>query len=532
MKFLLSFLITMTVLSSCGNTSGGTDPFTTLNLHLAENPVTLNVVSDLDAFASDVNDYLYDGLLSVDSNLNIKPNIATNWYWQTNRVNGSNIYVLTYQLRGGVKWHDGQPCTAHDFVFTFEKIMDPKSRALNKISSFEGYVIKAEAPDDHTVKVTYNQPLAMALIDFGGLLPLPRHLYQGKDFDRSPYNTAPIGNGPYRFKQWAQRMFITLERNEDYWQTRPWFRYIRFRIMPDENTAFAGFRKGDIDIYEMLVPQYWDEKDKPYLTNLYNIYQYTYYRSGFSHITWNCTTNSFFSDSRVRRAMTMCLDRESIRTNYFHGLVRLVSGPFYPGAPEYNKDVPLIGYDPEEARKMLAEAGYKDTDGDGVLDRNGRAFRFELILGDTPTGKTYALNLKENLARIGVDMTLRVIDWSAMDKMLKDRKFDAALFSWALGFDPNPYDLLHSGRISNGLNFGEFVNPAADRLMESAKTDLDPKRRLATLRKLHALLAEEQPMSFIASRLYITAVEKRIKNVVPTAAGIKNYNPGYTIWSR
>lgn len=528
--FVLSLALPL-ILLSCSQKppSNSTD---TLYLRLSSNPVTLNPVSSTGFYASLIFRHISGSLLDIDENLNFIPQNAKSWDWTTKTAkNGKKEYILTFHLRKDVLWHDGVPFTAQDVVYTYQKIMDPASKAMNKIGMFEGLVTSVTAPDDFTVQVVYNKPYAPALSSWAGLECIPKHIYSKEpDFNKSPYNRKPIGTGPYVLEEWKTGKYIKLKRFEKYWGIRPKFKQIIYRIISDDNVALSALKKGLLDLIGLSAEQYTDLKQKPSFTNRFNLYRYSYFRNGMYQIAWNCKKGSLFQNSKVRRAMTHALNRKLIISEYLHNLAYILSGPFYYFSWAYNTNISPLDFNLKKSAALLKQAGWKDTDSDEILDKDGHPFKFEIILGDVPVAKSIALNLKENLAKIGVEVSLHVLEWSAFSQRLDEHNFDAAIFGWAFSIDPDPYDLWHSSQITNGLNYVNYSNPRVDKLIELGRSTYDQKKRQAYYYEVHRILNEDQTYTCLFTRTSQVAANKHVKGIRVTKAGIWGYYPSWSLW--
>jgi peptide/nickel transport system substrate-binding protein len=502
----------------------------TLLLLMSNNPTTLNSVSATDAYASQVLDYVYDGLVTIDSELRPIPSKAKSWKWEEKTIDGEKKYILTFYIRDDIYWHDGVKFTVHDMVYTYEKIMDPLSMAHNKIPNFEGVVDSVTALDDYTLQVVYNTPLAYAVSTWS-IYPLPKHIYTNEDFHRSSYNRAPVGTGPYRFVRWDSARSIRLEKNTNYWREAPYFDRIVFRIIPDDNIALSAFKRGDFDVYPFSEPEkFVEEKEQPYYVENYDTY--VYYSFGVSQIAWNCAEDSIFNNKYVRQAMTYALDREQIAKEVFYGYSEPISGPFFYNSWAYNHDIEPIPFDLEKARELLAKAGWTKTDEDGVLIKDGKRFEFELIYGQVPIWTTLAMNLRENLRKIGVNMEIRMLEWSALSERLKNGNFDGLIFGWSLATDPDPFDIFHSSQIKKGINYGSFSNAVADDLMVKARTIFDINERQRLYHQLHKIFHEEQPYTYLFASKAMVAVRNNIKGVEVGARGLFRWYPSVYNWYR
>ncbi|MDO8643973.1 MAG: ABC transporter substrate-binding protein, partial [bacterium] len=407
------------------------DPFT-LVWHLGAEPDTLNPIIASDAFASYLNSFIYETLIERDNKtLEWKPKLATHW------TISPDHRTFTYFLRTDVKWQDGQPFTADDIVFSFRKIMDPAVDAP-QLRVYYKDIIDAKKIDDATVQFTYRTPYFMAL-GFTGSLPIvPQHLFkEGDDFNKHPIGRAPVGTGPYRFEKWVTGKGIRVVRNENYWGKKPEIRAIDFEVVAENAVALQVLKKGELDFAGLRPIQWVRQTDSEKFLKRFQ--KFSYYTPNYSYIAWN-NRHPIFGDKRVRQAMTRLINREAILEKLNFGLGKIVTGPFYLESDSYDPSVPVIPYDPAEAKALLAEAGWKDSDGDGVLDKGGKPFEFEFLI---PSGSRFSERLgtilKEDMAKAGIRVTIHSLEWALFTKNLDDRKFDAVTLAWSLGFDQDPY---------------------------------------------------------------------------------------------
>ncbi|HXG30541.1 MAG TPA: ABC transporter substrate-binding protein, partial [Thermodesulfobacteriota bacterium] len=238
-----------------------------------------------------------------------------------------------------------------------------------------------------------------------------------------------------------------------------------------------------------------------------------YFTPNYSYIGWNMA-RPYFSDRRVRTAMTHLVNRESILKEILYNLGEVVTNPFYINSPEYDRSIKPYPYDPEKAKMLLEEAGWVDHDGDGIRDKDGVDFRFEfLIPAGSDTGEKIATILKEELDRVGIDMQIRKTEWAVFTTRLNERRFDAVTLAWSMGVESDPYQIWHSSQAERGSNFVGFKNVEADRLIEEARTEFDRKKRIELYRRFSRIVHEEQPYTFLFCRKSTVALHKRFKGV-------------------
>lgn len=480
---------------------------------LASDPPTLNPVLAADATSSEVNRYIYESLLNRDNvTLKLKPWLAEGW-----EVSSDHL-TYTFHLRPDVRWQDGVPLTADDVVYTFERIRDPKVDAANLRNYFKD-VVDIEKVDERTVRFVYSKPYFKALEILGGATIIPKHLFDdGQEFNAHPANRQPVGTGPFRFVEWKTGRHLLLTRNEQYWGTKPALASVRFSIIPDAMVRFQLLKKTAVDLDAMRAIQWVRQTESPSFAR--NFTKHRYYLPNYAFVGWNMR-GPFFSDRRVRIAMTMLVNREAILEKILLGQGEVVTSGFYRFGPEYDERIQPFPYSPELARALLAQAGWKDTDGDGILDKDGIPFRFTfLTAAGSPFGRSIGLILREDLAKVGIDLTIRQLEWATMLKLLSGRTFDAVLLSWSMPLIQDPYQLWHSTQSEKGSNFVGFQDPEADLLMEEARLEFDAERRAQIYKRFQRIIHEEQPYTFLFTLPSLTAVARRFENVQDYRLGL------------
>ncbi len=474
--------------------------------HLSAEPATLNPITSTDAYASLINGYLYETLIRRDEKtLELVPSLADSWEISEDHL----TYV--FHLKRGLRWQDGRPLTARDVLFSFERIRDPKVDSAHLRSYYQD-IERLEVLDDYTIRYTYRIPYFRALEFCGGIPIVAAHAFTDEDdFNNHPIGRSPVGNGPYRLLRWDTGREIVLVRNEDYWGKRPYFNRIVFKIITDPTAAFQVLKKGGLD--EMaLRPIQWVRQTQGKRFND-NYRKLKYYTPSYSYIGWN-QRKPLFSDRRVRRAMTLMMDREMILKRILFGLGTVVSGNFYVKSPEYNQAIKPHPYDPPMAVALLGAAGWEDHDRDGILDKDGVPFRFELLISSgSKFGEQVATILQESLKGIGIRMEIRKLEWAVFIQRIDERNFDSCILGWSLSWESDPFQLWHSSQADKGSNYVGFVNEEADRIIEAARKEFDPGRRRSMYHRFHEIIHEEQPYTFLFTREELEAVSSRFRDV-------------------
>lgn len=474
--------------------------------NLGAEPATLNPITATDAYESIVNGgNVYETLVKRDNKtLEIVPLLADSWEVSDDKL------TYTFHIKRGVKWHDGVPFTSRDVVFSYERIMDPRVDAP-QLRNYYQDIKRVEALDDYTVRFTYARPYFLALEFCGGMPVVPKHVFEKGDFNTNPAGRSPVGTGPYRFLRWDTGREIVLERNEDYWGKKPHIKRIVFKIISDPAVAFQVLKREELDLTGLTPIQWARQTSSEAFKKNYD--KLGYFTPNYSYIGWNMA-RPYFSDRRVRTAMTHLVNRESILKEILYNLGEVVTNPFYINSPEYDRSIKPYPYDPEKAKMLLEEAGWVDHDGDGIRDKDGVNFRFEfLIPAGSDTGEKIATILKEELDRVGIDMQIRKTEWAVFTTRLNERRFDAVTLAWSMGVESDPYQIWHSSQAERGSNFVGFKNVEADRLIEEARTEFDRKKRIELYRRFSRIVHEEQPYTFLFCRKSTVALHKRFKGV-------------------
>jgi peptide/nickel transport system substrate-binding protein len=457
---------------------------------------------------------VYNGLVKFDKDVNIVGDLAESWEIARNGLE------ITFHLRKGVTWHDGRPFTARDVLATYRVTIDPKTP-----TPYAGDFLKvkhSEALDDFTVRVRYDKPFAPALMSWGSAV-LPAHLLEGKDITKSPLSRQPVGTGPYRFREWVTGQKIVLVSNPAYYEGRPYVDGYVMRIIPDTATMFLELRAAGIDQMNLSPLQYTRQTEN----NLFrkNFRKYRYLSFSYSYLGYNLK-NPLFTDKRVRQAITYAIDREEIIRGVLLGLGKPATGPLKPGTWAYNENLKPYPYDPAKAKALLAEAGWKERNGEGILTRNGEPFVFEIITnqGNEVRAKCAEI-IQRQLAELGIRVKIRIVEWAAfVTDFINKRRFDATILGWTIPMDPDLYDVWHSSKTGpQELNFVSYRNEELDDLLEKGRSTFDLKVRKRAYDRIQEILAEEQPYTFLYVPDALPIISARFLGVSPAPIGI-GYN--------
>ncbi|MBI5696384.1 MAG: peptide-binding protein [Nitrospirae bacterium] len=463
-----------------------------------------------DTASSDISGWMFNGLTKYDKDIKIIGDLAESWDVSPDGM------VITFHLRKNVKWHDGEPFTSADVLFTYNTLRDPK--VATPYSDSLGPVGRVEAPDEYTVKVTYKEPFAPAL-EAWGMGIIPKHLLEGRDINTDEFNRHPVGTGPFKFEEWAAGQKVVLTAFDEYFEGRPKVDKFITRIIPDTSTMFLELKSGGID-YMGLTPLQYSRQVDDTIEGRFSLLRYPSF--AYTYMGYNLNDEKF-KDKRVRQAISYAVDQQSIIDGVLLGLGMPCTGPFPPESWAYNPDVKPYPHDVGKAKALLAEAGWKDTDGDGILDKDGKPFAFTILTnqGNDQRKKTGEI-IQQNLKEVGVSVKLNTLEWQALlHDFIDKRKFEAIILGWALSRDPDSYDMWYSTKTKEGeFNFVGYSNPEVDRLLIEGRQTFDIKKRTEIYRKIHAILADDVPYTFLYVPDALPVLHKRFKGVKKEPLGI------------
>lgn len=493
-----------------------------LQLKLFGEPTTLNAVLQSSAPEALVLQFVQRNLLDFDARMRLVPGLVERWEVSPD----GRDFTLT--IRADAAWEDGRAVTARDAVFTIRKIVDPKIPSNVFKPLFED-LESVQVLDERRFRVRFRAPYAFREMSFV-FPPLPEHRFAYQDFLKAKENRAPLSSGPYRVVSWKAQQSIALERNPGYPGAPGYFDRILFRILPEDTTAYRLLTSGELDEDQLnpgLKAKAVGDAAFRACCRLVEFYNLDYYYVALNN------RSPFFGDARVRRALTMSLDRASIVRSLYAGSARIISGPWAPDSPAYDANLTALPFDPASAARLLDEAGWRDSNGNGVRDRAGREFEFDLLVPEaSEVGRQINEMLSSELSRIGVSARVRTMEWSAFIERVDAGDFASASLAWA-AVDPNPdpYFYWHSSQCApHGLNNGCYRNPEADRLMEEARQEMDAGRRVELFHRLHRIFRDDAPAIFIVNASQKYGFQRRVRGLTTSPLGLFGIWPGPVGW--
>ncbi|MEI7905444.1 MAG: peptide-binding protein, partial [Candidatus Firestonebacteria bacterium] len=448
----------------------------------------LNPILAADSASVDIVNLVYNGLVKYDKNIILTGDLAESW-----SVSKDGL-VITFNLRKGVKWQDGIEFTADDVEFTFKKLTAPETKSPYK-SSYE-VINRLEKTGRYSVKVYYSKPFAPALESWGmGILP--KHLFENSDVNTSKYNYEPVGTGAYKFKTWNRVRDLRLEYNGEYFEGRPYLEKYIYRIIPDQSVQFMELKAGGIDLMGLTPDMYVKQTENSEFKARFSKYRYPAFQ--YVYLGLN-NLSPFFSDKKVRLAVSTAIDKKEIINGVILGLGSEATGPFPNGSWAYNKNVKNSPCDLNVSGKLLSEAGWKDADGDGILEKAGKKFIFTLMTNQgNKQRETIAVMIQSQLKKLGIKVNISIVAWPVfINEYVDKKKFDAVVLGWNLGRDPDCYDIFHSSKTGEKeYNFVSYKNEEVDRLLIEGRETFDYAKRKKIYNRIHELIAGDVPYVFL-----------------------------------
>lgn len=482
----------------------------TLTVGMLSEPGSLNPLTVTSTEAHDIINRLFLKLLEEQPDfLGFAPRLARSWRFSEDSLS------ITFELRDDVRWSDGEPVTAHDVRFTFELQTD--TTVAWPTRHIKERIADVEVDGDHTVTFHFTERYPYQLMDANDGVILPRHLLGGIPRDEirtAAFGRAPVGDGPYVLSGWQPGRIIELAANPDYYEGPPDVSKVIFKMVPDMVSLLTQLKKGEIDLLESIPPDHIRtfQEDYPDV----RIYRYPSRRLDF--IGWNID-RSVFARAGVRRALTMAIDRDEIITTVWGGYATPCTGPVPPVLWAHDATIEPVPFDPEGAAALLAAEGWTDTDGDGIIDRGGRRFSFEIITNQTNQRRIDVCALvQQYLSRVGIEVTIRTFDFSTFIGRILEGDYDACVLQFKVSTKLDLTDQWHSESIPrNGYNITRYDNPEVDRLIEEARVCLDPQRARELWSRVQRIIHDDQPVTFLAVPDEVTALHARFCNVQPNA---------------
>lgn len=453
-------------------------------------------------------DWLFPSLLQEQPDYQLhppsfSPQLAVSWeFSQDNRQ-------LTMTLRDNARWSDGTPVTAEDVAFTFRVQKDPRLAWPGR--EIKDFIQKLEVLSPTQVRFTFSRVYPYQLMDLNDGHILPAHRWGSvplEEWEHTDFEKLLVTSGPFRLGSHLPNQALVLVRDPNYWdQPKPYLDRVVFRIIPDVSQQLAQLVVGQVDVVLMVPPREAAlVKQNPAL----ELVEVPSRLWGF--VGWN-NRRAPFSDRRVRRALTLAINRQALVDTVYWGYARLARGPIPSTLWAANKQLPLLPYDPGQAASLLEAAGLRDTDGDGWREFQGKPWVIELLYASVnPLRAQAALLIQADLAKVGVKVRPTPIEFTAAMARQEEGNFDAVISAWeeatkvdltSLWVTPSPQ--------AGSSNFIGYSNPEVDQLVAQAREETDLEKVKLLLNRAQEIIVEDQPVTFLYEAVRLVGLSRRVK---------------------
>ena len=443
--------------------------------------------------------------------IEFRPMLAEKWDWNDDSTS------ITLHLRNDIFWSDGKPITAEDIVFSFDIYSDPKveSRFFGQFVNFptiDGQQIDIENTfkiiSPTTLEINFREQSNPSLLDIN-LEIIPKHIwsqFRREEFPQAKINFEPITSGPFKLRKWERESSISLRIDSSSFLYNPDnISEIIFKIVPDYKSRITQLKTGAIDIMDNIKSEDADELKAISSLNFHSLRGRDYDYVGWNHINpqeyqkSKVIPNKFFSSSKVRRALTYAINRKEIIESYLSGFGEICRGPVSPMFKiYYNSGLPANDYSPEKAKEILKDAGWKDKNGDGIIENGDVEFSFDLYTNTGNTRRNYVATIvKNNLRAVGIEVNIQMLETGAFVEGLMKRDFDAWIAGWTIQIpiDLNPY--WNSDKEIGFLNFSSYQSKAKDDILNTLQQRLTESEKIKLYKDLQSIFQEDEPVTFL-----------------------------------
>ncbi len=456
----------------------------------------LNPLLVSDSSSGNIVGLVYDSLIEIDPHtLEPKPKMAERW-----EISEDGL-TYTFYLRKGIKFHDGKELTVRDVKFTFDTFKDPKTNAPNQADAQN--IKEVEIVDDYTIRFHLSKADCSFLL-VTGMGILPSHLFAGIDVNTAPFNVKPVGSGPFKFQEWVPDDKIIVTAFEEYYRGRPYLDQIIYKIVPDNTVLTEQLFTGEVDVTSIE----YDRVARFKAVQHVNVYEYD--ALAYGYMGYNLK-HEFFQDSKVREAISHAVDKKTIVDEVFLGFGTEANVPMASISWAFNPNIKTPAYDVELAKKLLMEAGFKDENRNGIIDRNGRDFSFTLMTNKgNKQREKIAVIIQDRLKKVGIEVKVQYLEWPTFVDKVSSKNFDAIILGWSLGLDPDASSIWHSEKAKD-FNFISYHNSRVNEILDTALVVPECRKedRKAFYWKFQEEVARDNPYLFLYYAKAVVGANKK-----------------------
>lgn len=464
-------------------------------------PTRINPIFTTQSVSASLESLIFNCLIRLNAQGLIEPDLAESW-----NISEDGL-VYTFNLRKGIRFHDGVECTAFDVKFTFDKLIDPQLNSPFR-ACFQ-LVKEFKASDRHTFQILLTKASSSFMYRLIKEI-VPKHIFEKRDINDSSFDFHPIGTGPFRFKEWTKDNQITLEYNPDYYEGRPYLDKIIVKTYADSQELWAALMRQEVDLSLFI-----ERQDYAILKNDPAFKSYALSMDSYFAIVYNL--NDFIlAEKKVRQAIAYAIDRKSLIEEIGFGYGMECFGPFYPGSEGFNPQVQAIEFNPDKSIALLAEAGWKDANNDGVLEKDGKDLEIKMLADERDeVYRRLAMLIRQELQSIGIKLR---VQWYNDENMLsreflEKNKPQARLRLLPAGIIPDQQEEVWSSKVfGRDYNIWEYKNDEVKRYFVLGKTVKDKKKREWIYQEIHRFIYEDQAVCFLYFPFCFHAVSSKLEN--------------------
>ncbi len=458
-------------------------------------PPTSNSVSSSDVYS---NIYWYLMRSNPDF-ITVRPGLADSFRFSEDSLS------IDYFIHPGITWHDGEPFTADDVVFAHDVCKAPEI-GWSAVSWLD-HITSVEALNPLTVRFTFDEQYMYQIQDSNVCYPLPKHILGDvpyAEMAEHPIAREPVGNGPFRFVSWESGQEVVIEANPDFALGRPHLNRVTLRIIPDQTSLTTQIQNGDIDLWTRFGPAFYSQlSEAPGLT------VHSYPGRSYSYVAWN-RLDPLFEDKRVRQALTMAIDRQQIVDALVYGQATVGTQPLISTIWAHDPTIEPYPFDPERAKALLDEAGWTDSNGDGVRDKDGHELKFQMSTNSNNRMRVDIVTvIQQQLKGVGAEVTPNVLEFNTFIDQLLGKEYQTAVGGWNVGIKAALTPLLGRDEL---FNFVSADNERMHELMAQAELERDREKAKRLWSEMQRIAVDETYYTYLFQLNDLHAINERFEN--------------------